>query len=41
MDYSKFEGIINDIVDFIKSFTRNLKAFINGFKTSYTYEGDE
>lgn len=32
MDFAKIEQIINDLVGFIKSFSENLKKFINGFK---------
>lgn len=35
MDFEKITKIIDDIVAFIKSFTANLKKFINGFKNDY------
>lgn len=35
MDFDFITKIIDDIVDFIKSATANLKKFINGFKNDY------
>ncbi len=39
-DYKKFSEILTDIVEFIKSFVKNMKAFIGGFKSGYEYEGE-
>jgi len=41
MDFEKITKIIDDIVAFIKSFTANLKKFVNGFKNDYEFEVPE
>ncbi len=40
MNYANLSGILKDVVDFIKSFVVAMKAFINGFKSGYEYEGE-
>ena len=41
MTYENLSGILYDIVEFIKSFAKGMKAFINGFKTGYEYGEEE
>ena len=41
MTYENLSQILADVVDFIKTFTAGLKAFINGFKTEYYYGEEE
>lgn len=38
MDFEKITKIIDDIVEFIKSFAANMKKFIGGFKTDLDFE---
>ncbi len=40
MTYENISGILKDIVEFIKSFTKAMKEFINGFKSGLVYEGE-
>lgn len=37
MDFSNIYQIIDDVVDFIKSFAANLKKFIEGFKNDVDF----
>lgn len=37
MDFSNIYQIIDDVVDFIKSFAANLKKFIDGFKNNVDF----
>ena len=41
MNYENISGILKDIVEFIKSFTATLKAFIEGFKSELVVEKPE
>ena len=41
MTYENMSGILADVVSFIKSFVYYMKLFINGFKTEYSFRGDE
>ncbi len=38
LDFAKITEIIDDIVDFIKRATANLKRFIAGFKTDLEFD---
>ena len=37
MNYENLSGILKDVVEFIKSFVKGMRAFINGFKSGYEY----
>lgn len=41
MDFAKITNIIDDIVDFIKRFTANLKRFVAGFKTDLEFNAED